>query len=299
MAANDRPGTPDKPHPTPPGGKPGSPGKPDDPNGPQSVPAPGGAGNANLPKLSEAMRDRLEKLFDEQGNFGVKSGPSEAAVRRLVRQGLAAGLNEKQAGNFLNPAFYRGINDPSGGGKLLHDLTPDQLMALSKYAGKQSGSGLNDMGGSTQAQADFFKEFPDLQAKYMGLLGWSDDRIAVAQETGHDPGEAGSASPWYANWQRSQGGDAGTTDSLYQPFTNFTSEQYPVTPFADAGTAMDAAHTALASHYASAAAAGNFEAAGAAFGALQQHNDYMAQNTQQPQTNSFTEGDLYNEAQFR
>jgi hypothetical protein len=283
----------------------------------------GGGGGSNLPKLTEKLRDQLEKRFDEQGNFGTRAGPTEASVRRLMRQGLAAGLNEKQVGNFLNPAFYRGAADPFGGGKLLHDLTPEQLTALSKYAGQQSGSGLSGTGGATAAQAAFFEAFPDLQTKYIemanvynkapdltnGMSTTPPNAVLGSDGKWHDPTKAlaeGVTLPGYtAPTPPGTGTETTGAASLYQPFTQMTPEQsgvpgYQVTPYADVGSAMSAAQGMLANHYASAAAAGDFDAAGKAFGALQQHQEYAAsQITPTPGPESFSEQDLYQETQYR
>jgi hypothetical protein len=301
--------------------------KPDDPNGPQNPrPAPGGGTDPkNLPKLTEKLRDQLEKRFDEQGNFGTRAGPTEAAVRRLMRQGLAAGLDEKAVGNFLNPAFYRGAADPYGGGKLLHDLTPEQLTALSKYAGKQQGSGLSETGGATAAQAAFFEAFPDLQAKYVSLANVYNKAPSRTDGMSTTPPNAvlGSDGKWHDPTQDlpegvtlpgytpptppAGGGEAGDAGegSLYQPFTQMTPEQsgvpgYPLTTYADYGSAMTAAQGMLANHYASAAAAGDFSSAQTAFGQLQTHQEFMgSQVVQQPPTDSFSEHDLYQESQYR
>jgi hypothetical protein len=301
--------------------------KPDDPNGPQNPrPTPktgGGTDPKNLPKLTEKLRDQLEKRFDEQGNFGTRAGPTESAVRRLMRQGLAAGLDEKAVGNFLNPAFYRGAADPFGGGKLLHDLTPEQLTALSKYAGKQQGSGLSESGGATGAQAAFFEAFPDLQTKYIamanvynkapdptnGMSTTPPNAVLGSDGKWHDPTQAlaeGVTLPGYTPPPApAEGGEDATAGSLYQPFTEFTGEQtgvpgYPLTTYADYGSAMTAAQGMLANHYASAAAAGDFSSAQTAFGQLQTHQEFMgSQVVQQPPTDSFSEHDLYQESQYR
>jgi hypothetical protein len=236
-----------------------------------------------LPKLSEKLRDRLEQLFDKEGNFGTKAGPTEAAVRRLMREGLAAGLNEDQVGNFLHPGFYRGVNDPSGGGRLLKDLTPEQLTALSEYAGKQRGNGLEGQS-STQAQADFFAAFPDLNRKYMELAGFTPEYIDQT----------------FANQAASSAQKEEGAPQLYQSFTNFTGEQSGVPGYPDYATAMTQAQSAFANHYATAATMGDFTTAQTAFGALQQHNEMMAPVAPAPVYSgpeSFSEADLYDKPQ--
>jgi hypothetical protein len=298
-------------------------------------PKPGNQSDSGgLPKLTEKLRNQLEKRFDDEGDFGTRAGPTEAAVRRLMRQGLAAGLTEKEAGNFLHPAFYRGAADPYGGGKLFKDLTPEQLKALSEYAGKQSGSGLGGHGSATASQAAFFEAFPDLQQKYISLANSYNQAPnltdgmsttppgAVLGSDGkwHDPNKAlpegvtlpegtDYKSPFGSPGPSSTpgGATAETTGAapLYQPFTQMTPEQsgvpgYQVTPYSDVGSAMSAAQGMLANHYASAAAAGDFDAAGKAFGALQQHQEYAAsQITPTPGPESFSEQDLYQETQYR
>jgi hypothetical protein len=270
-----------------------------------------------LPKLSEKLRDRLEKAFDEQGNFGTKAGPTEAAVRRLLRQGLAAGLDERQVGNFLNPQFYRGVADPSGGGKLLHDLTPEQLTALSKYAGKATGSN------ARLAQQNFFEAFPDLQTKYIamanvynqapdltnGMSTTPPNAVLGSDGKWHDPTKAlaeGVTLPGYtAPPPPVEGTDDTAGGSLYQPFTQMTPEQngvpgYPLTTYADYGSAMTAAQGMIANHYASAAAAGDFDTAGKAFGALQQHNEMTQSAAPAPAYSgpeAFSEAELYDKPQ--
>jgi hypothetical protein len=272
-------------------------------------------------KLSEKLRDQLEKRFDDEGNFGTHAGPSEAAVRRLLKQGLAAGLSEKQVSNFLHPGFYRGAADPYGGGKLFKDLTPEQLTALSEYAGKQRGSGLGANQSATASQAAFFEAFPDLQAKYVSLANVYNKAPSATDGMSTTPPNAvlGSDGKWHDPTQDLPAGvtlpgytppaapatDSGTGDGgLYQPFTQMTPEQngvpgYPLTTYADYGSAMTAAQGMIANHYASAAAAGDFDTAGKAFGALQQHNDMMGPVAPAApmSPNSFSERDLYQESQ--
>ena len=317
------------------GGTPGYPGG----NGPAG--SGGGTAAGDLPKLTEALRGELERRFDEEGNFGTASGPSEAAVRRLMRQGLASGLTEKQVGNFLNPAFYRGIGDPFGGGRLLKDLTPEQLKALSVYAGKQQGSGLVQ-GGSTGAQAAFFEAFPDLQTKYIQLANSYNKAPDPANAMSTTPPNAvlGSDGKWHDPYmalpegvtieggplthptaapgteetgrrlERSAAERTGDGALKFQPFTGMTGEQtgvagYPLTSYADYGSAMTAAQGMLASHYASAAAAGDFTSAGTAFTALQAHNDFVnSQGSANPAAPSatpdtFSERDLYQTTQYQ
>lgn len=308
MTARNRPG-PDKP---PPHGTPTN-----DPGGPQSpAPGSGGAAPAKLPPLTQRLRDALERHFDAQGDFGPAAGPTEAEVRRLIRNGLAAGLTEKQVSGFLNPAFYRGVNDPAGGGKLLHDLSPEQLRALADYAATQSGSGLDHQGGSTNAQARFFEAFPELQQKYMSLAntyakpfdptnaGGTTPPGAVLGSDGryHNPNEPLPEGVTVPN-QPSTTGGATPQEGTFLPFTGMTPPQegvpgYPLTPFATPAEAMTAAHTAIASHYASAAAAGDFETAGKAFDALAQHQSLLPQQSLTiPDT--FSEQDLAHEPQYR
>lgn len=151
-----------------PGGTPGYPGG-NGPAGAPGAPAPTPEGQGgNLPILNENQAAALHEAFAGQGNFGTAAGPTMAGVRRLMRQGMAAGLRRGQVNNFLNPAFYRGTNDPYGGGRLFHGLDAQTLSDLAKYAGQQTGSGLVH-GGSTQAQADFFAAFPELHDRYMSM----------------------------------------------------------------------------------------------------------------------------------
>jgi hypothetical protein len=74
---------------------------------------------------------------------------------------------------------------------------------------------------------------------------------------------------------------------------------YPLTTYADYGSAMTAAQGMLANHYASAAAAGDFDTAGKAFGALQQHNEVAAPIQPNLVPDTFSENDLYQETQYR
>ena len=199
-----------------------------------------------------------------------------------MREGLAAGLTERQVANFANPAAYRGMNDPNGGGRLLRDLTPEQLHALAKYAGDQKGTGLVQHG-STEAQANFFKAFPELQAKYMELAGVTAPATTVAPP----PTE-----------------ETTSTGPLFQPFTGMTGEQtgvpgYPLTPYASFDEAMQAAQTNLASHYASAAAAGDFTAAGSAFTQLQQHQEFMTAQPLPVERGVFSQQDVTGEPQYQ
>lgn len=287
-----------------------------DPNDKPHMPNQGSDGT-QLPALSPELQQRLDKQFAGQKGFGPASGPTQSGVRRLMREGLAAGLSERAVSAFLNPAFYRGINDPSGGNKLLRDLTPDQLTALSKYAASQKGTGLVD-GGSTDAQAAFFAAFPDLQQKYISiansykkpfdpgsLTGGTTPPNAVLGSDGlyHDPYmalpegvtiEGGPLTRPQPGTGETRTG--GTGEGIFQPFTNMTGTQqgvagYPLQSFTDYGTAMTAAQTMLASHYASAAAAGDFASAGTAFKALQDHQSFM-----QPQAPTISSPDTFGES---
>jgi hypothetical protein len=76
---------------------------------------------------------------------------------------------------------------------------------------------------------------------------------------------------------------------------------YPVTQYATPAEGMMAAHTALASHYASAAAAGDFSTASALQGTLAQHQALMPQDmaVSNPVPDTFNEQHLYEEAQNR
>ncbi len=92
----------------------------------------------------------------------------------------------------------------------------------------------------------------------------------------------------------------GTGEGTFQPFTDISGTQqgvpgYPITMHPDAATAMTAAHTALASHYASAATAGDFQTATALQTTLAQHQALMPQNTSAAYTppDTFSEQDLY------
>lgn len=143
-----------------------------------------------LPTLNQNQRGMLHDAFNGQGNFGTQAGPTEDAVRRLMRQGLDAGLGNGQVNNFLNPAFYRGVNDPFGGGRLLQDLSPDQLQALARYAGQQQGNGLDEHGGSGEAQAAFFQAFPELQARYEQLANPNGPRVFDPSRQNFVPAQA-------------------------------------------------------------------------------------------------------------
>jgi hypothetical protein len=119
--------------------------------------------------LSKTLREALKEGFSgKEGGSGTNAGPGRAAVRALMRDAVDAGLSEDEVINFAKPAFYRGTNDPFGGGQLLEDRT---LRNLAAYAKSCSGDGTDGQGSTTEAQAAFFKAFPDLQALYIELAG--------------------------------------------------------------------------------------------------------------------------------
>jgi hypothetical protein len=76
---------------------------------------------------------------------------------------------------------------------------------------------------------------------------------------------------------------------------------YPLTQYPDASSAMTAAHTSLASHYASAAAAGDFQTAATMQSALAVHQTLLPQNNGQASIvpDTFSEQHLTQEAQYR
>lgn len=125
------------------------------------APAPSTAG-VPLPTLNANQRAMLDERFGGQGGFGPKTGPGEDAIRRLMRQGLAAGLGNGAVNQYMNPAFVRAVNDPYGGGRLLRNLEPSQLRSLSQFARGVTGN-------ATEAQTQFFNRFPGMQEQYSGM----------------------------------------------------------------------------------------------------------------------------------
>lgn len=119
----------------------------------------------------EGLQTILDEAFKGERKYGPKAGPGRQGVKRLMVRGLAVGLTKWEVEQFAQPGFYRGINDPYGGSRLLDDVTSkEDLKALSDYAKTCSGSGIVE-GGSTKAQSDFFDAFDgtstDYRAKYI------------------------------------------------------------------------------------------------------------------------------------
>jgi len=215
--SNARPGTGWRPWWTPPFVPAGNSWRPG-PLGP-TEPRPGGpgpGGGAGLPQLSARQRELVQQAFAGGGAYGTKSGPGEDAIRRAMRVGLAGGLRPGQVNQLLNPALYRGLNDPSGGGGLLRDMSAADLEQLIRQNRGAEGSGLNQWGGSTEAQRQVFENSPQVQAAYMQALGWSPERIAIAQQTGSDPGEDYQNS-FYSNWLRNPANQVQTAAGLQNP----------------------------------------------------------------------------------
>ncbi len=89
-----------------------------------------------------------------------------------------------------------------------------------------------------------------------------------------------------------------TGGTAFQPFTDISGTQegvpgYPVTQYQTAAEGLQAAHAALASHYASAATAGDFATATALQSTLAQHQALMPQGQAYTPPDTFSEHDLY------
>jgi hypothetical protein len=144
-----------------------------------SCPTPArGSAVAALPKLSGSLEAAVTRYsrnlpasasvsrwYDSGGSSG--GGVPAAAVRDLMRRGLAVGLAPYQVESFLTPSFLRGMNDPRGGPWLFRFIAwendPTLYQQLASYAQGLAGPERSPM----SAQADIFGTFPVLQAAYM------------------------------------------------------------------------------------------------------------------------------------
>lgn len=137
---------------------------------------------APLPRLAARLQDAVRRYaqdppagasvarwYDSGGPFG--GGVPAAAVRTMMRKGLANGLTGEQVLGFLNPSLLRGINDPYGGGRVLSFIAGrgDSLLyqQLAVYAAELGGRAV----GSMSAQQLLFQAFPQLGIVYMAQAG--------------------------------------------------------------------------------------------------------------------------------
>jgi hypothetical protein len=135
-----------------------------------------------LPKLPRSLVDGLAlyardvgpsasvmRWYDSGGPFG--GGVPAAAVRSLMRAGLAGGLRTDQVASFLDPKLLRGIADPFGGGGILAYIVtkadPELLAELAAFA-TSSGRVPESL---RDAQGALFAAFPELVVVYQSLAG--------------------------------------------------------------------------------------------------------------------------------
>lgn len=146
-------------------------------------------------RLSPYARRLLERYSSWTDKYGY--GVSEAQMRRLLKAAEREGVGRAGLRALTAPGLVRGLLGPSGGTALITQMIRSgEVSELARFAMSRASSR------GPEAQSYLFGRFPQLQAGYMRQLGWSEDRIAVAQQTGHDPGPAGSSSQWYKNWQK-------------------------------------------------------------------------------------------------
>ncbi len=185
---------------------------------------------------------------------------------------------------YINGAFYH-LNTGQG------QYNGDQALSDEQLAAARARAGWTPETGQAKALADWQQmqkelgnpgsgEIPAWLATPEGYQAQIDSQRAAVN------GQAAAA--------------AGTGEGTFQPFTDVSGTQqgvpgYPVTQYQTAAEGLQAAHAALASHYASAATAGDFATATALQSTLAQHQALMPQNTSVSYTapDTFSESDLY------
>jgi len=265
--------------------------KPTDPNGPQKP-----TRTSDKPKLNpdrEAMlrktlEDRLA-TYKQQFGGAAYSGQSAQATRDWADAQLASGaITQEQHDSFYASSHamaqnFREQEKYFAGIQKLQERLGDEV------------SGFVPPGWDSTSAAILEGRAPvPTSSDYAGVAAW----VAANPDAGANyVSRSGKI-------RKSEGETtAGTNEGIYRPFTAMTGTQtgvagYPYIPYADPQEAFSAAHMALASHYASAAAAGDFDSAGKAFDALQAHQEAMAP-APVPGPESFSEKDLFDEVQYR
>ncbi len=183
---------------------------------------------------------------------------------------------------YVNGQFYHlstGQGESNGTGV----LTDEQLAAARARAGWTPETG----------QAKALADYQQMQ-KELGNPGSGELPAWLATPEGYQA-QLDSQRQSLTNPQTT---DTGTGEGTFQPFTDISGTQqgvpgYPITMHPDAATAMTAAHTALASQYASAAEAGDFGAVNTAANALAAHQALLPQGTSYTAPDTFSEQDLY------
>jgi len=273
-----------------------------DPNGPQTPRPKPPKENPNKPAVPQVVLNNAEKFnYDvvrtaDGGWKLVHQGagyhkPTDDEMKFLQHVTNKYGITQNGTADFVHSAFINGnlFRLSTGQGEFNGgaSLTDEQLAAARARAGWTPEVGYD------KALADY-----NAMQKQLGNPGSGALPTYLATPEGYqallDSQRAGIT------------GQTGTTASapVYQPFTDISGSQqgvpgYPYTQYPDAASALTAAHTNLASHYASAAQAGDFAAAGAAQTALMGHQGLLPQNTGYTAPDTFDETHLYNEAQNR
>jgi hypothetical protein len=276
--------------------------KPDDPNGPQTprpAPAP------DKPKIPEVVRKNAEKF-----GYNIVQGPnglvmkdprvgyhkkSDDEIKFLQHAANKYDVATPGIADFKNAQYINGnwFHLTTGQGNYDGNavLTDDQLAVARARAGWTPEVGM----------AHALDEYNRMQ-KQLGNPGSGELPAYLATPEGYQA---------QLDYQRASLTGAGSTsaapstEGTYQPFTQMTQEQsgvpgYPLTTYADYGSAMTAAQGMLANHYASAAAAGDFTSANTAFTQLQAHNELTQSAAPAPVYSgpeSFSEADLYDKPQ--
>lgn len=262
-------------------------------------PSPGGprGGDNPKPKLSAGqqalLRTNLAALQDQYNHqFGGASysGAEAQATRDYADAQLAAGaITQEQHDSFFASSHAMAQNFRK------EQAFFGRMQDIQRKLG-ETVSGFVPPGWDSTAQGILAGTVPlpsaQFQQNYPGLTQW-----LAANPGAGDNYVAGSA-------HHPTAGAAPSTGDLYQPFTGVSGEQqgvpgYSLTQYPDAASAMTAAHTALASHYASAATAGDFNTAATMQSALAVHQSLLPQDTGFAVPDTFSEQHLTQEAQFR